>query len=218
MPLPPLIPPVSVTPYLASSALISCTHEVIRKCARENTSTTLDETNQIGGLYRFVRDKIAHSGDIGQTSLVWKAHRVVTAGHALCFGKSHLLTALCRAVGIPAGLCYQRVKRSDGTYVLHGLTAIWLEDEGRWIRLDARGNIPGIAAEFNPSGPEQIAYPDMKDPGEWLAPQIYADPWEEIIRTYEHAENVIRFIEATASIQIPEQPISRVMPIPAAQG
>lgn len=83
------------------------------------------------------------------------------------------------------------------------------------MRVDARGNKPGINAQFNPSGPEQIAYPDIMDPGEWLAPQIYAEPWAEIISHFEHAEDVAGFIESTASIEIPQRHISKVIPITA---
>ncbi len=203
MPIPPIIVPGSITPYLACSPLIACTHPAVRLRARELIHDVDTEEDQILRLYTFVRDTIGHSVDSGQTRLVWKAPQVLSAGHALCFGKSHLFVAFCRVVGIPAGLCYQRLKTEDNSYVLHGLTAVWIEDEGRWIRLDVRGNKPGIEARFNPAGEEQIAYPEMKDPGEWLDPTIYAEPWDAVIRLYENTQDVSSFIQASAQIHAP---------------
>jgi transglutaminase-like putative cysteine protease len=63
----------------------------------------------------------------------------------LCYAKSHLLVALLRSEGIPAGLCYQRLRSGDG-YVLPGLVAVHLR--GAWHRQDPRGNKPGIDARF----------------------------------------------------------------------
>lgn len=203
MPLPPPIHPVSVTPYLACSPVIACTHPAIRTRARELIRGTSTENEQIEQLYTFVRDEIAHSVDIGQSQLITKTPQIMTAGHALCFGKSHLFVALCRSVGIPAGLCYQRLKKEDGSYVLHGLTAVWLEDQERWIRLDPRGNKHGINARFNPAGDEQIAYPAMEDPGEWFDPHIYPEPWLAVIRLFETSPDVPSFIEASSQIRAP---------------
>lgn len=203
MPTPPIIPPGSITPYLACSPLIACTHPAVRTRARELVHEIDNEDEQIQRLFTFVRDSIAHSLDQGQTRLVWKAPQVLSAGHALCFGKTHLFVALCRVVGIPAGLCYQRVKKEDGAYVLHGLAAVWIEEEGRWIRVDPRGNKPGIDAQFNPNGQEQIAYPVMDDSGEWLDPNVYAEPWDAVIRLFENTQDVTAFIEASSLIHAP---------------
>jgi transglutaminase-like putative cysteine protease len=205
MPLSPLIRPISATPYLACSPVIACTDPAIRTRARELIRETSTETEQIDHLYRYVRDEIAHSGDIGQTQLISKTPQVMAAGHALCFGKSHLFVALCRSVGIPAGLCYQKIKKENGVYALHGLAAIYLEDEERWIRLDPRGNNPGIDARFNPQGDEQIAYPKMNDPGEWLDPHIYPEPWPVVIHLFETSPDVPSFIEAASQIQAPQR-------------
>ena len=91
-----------------------------------------------------------------------------------CFAKSHLLAALLRANGIPAGLCYQRLRREDGDgFTLHGLNAVYLPEIG-WYRIDARGNKPGVAAQFCP--PEEVlAWPVQSD-GEIDLPEIWPDP------------------------------------------
>ena len=59
----------------------------------------------------------------------------------LLLSKSHLLAALLRANGIPAGFCYQRLSIDDigPPFSLHGFNAVWLQEYG-WYRVDARGN------------------------------------------------------------------------------
>jgi transglutaminase-like putative cysteine protease len=203
MPLPPLIRPVSVTPYLACSPVISCTDPAVRNRARELIRGTSTEHEQIQCLYTYVRDAISHSVDAGQSQLILKTSQVMTAGHALCFIKSHLFVSLCRSIGIPAGLCYQRLKKEDGPYVLHGLASIWIDDEERWIRLDPRGNKPGVDAQFNPHGDEKIAFPEMEDSGEWLDPHIYPEPWDVVIHLFRVSPDVSSFINASSQIQTP---------------
>ena len=92
-----------------------------------------------------------------------------------CYAKSHLLAALLRACGIPAALCYQRL-RLDGPatpFCLHGLNAVWLEPFG-WLRIDARGNKPGVDARFAPPH-EHLAFP-LLHPGESDLPGFYPRP------------------------------------------
>jgi len=93
--------------------------------------------------YEYVRDRISHSWDIQNALITWKASAVLEKKHGLCYAKSHLLAALLRANGIPAGMCYQYL-RLDGTQqselILHGLNAVHFASIGRWVRLDARGN------------------------------------------------------------------------------
>lgn len=210
MPLPPPLRPVSVTPYLACSRLVSCTHPAVRTQAKELTHEYHDEHDQIQMIYRYVRDTIAHSVDAGQNTLVWKPSRIMNAGHALCFGKAHLFVALCRSIGIPAGFCYQRIRCEDNTYVLHGLTAVWLEETEQWVRVDARGNKPGIEAEFNPSGEEKIAYPLGDDPGEWFDPVIYPEPWAGLVSLLNSSPDVETFIGLSAELQPPPSQHHRI--------
>jgi transglutaminase-like putative cysteine protease len=209
--------PGTITPYLACSSLIPCTDPAIRRCARDLTKDAVNETDLVGNLYSFVRDSIRHSGDSKETELVWKPEDILSTGHALCFGKSHLLAALCRVVGIPAGLCYQRILREDGSYVLHGLAAVHLEAENRWIRLDARGNKPGIDARFDPEGDEYLAYPESESPGEWFDPHVYAEPWDVVVQLYESSADVQSFIEGSAVVQTPPRHpyrINTLTPVP----
>jgi transglutaminase-like putative cysteine protease len=201
MHLPPLIPPTSITPFLSCSGVITCTNAEIRSLARSITTSGTDDIERTKILFTWVRDNIAHSGDAGQDPLVWNAVDVLTAGHALCFGKSHLFVALCRALGIPAGLCYQRVHRENGNWVLHGLSAVYMEQLDKWIRLDPRGNRQGISAEFS-IDQELIAYEPSIE-GEWLDQHVYAEPWQDLVHLVQISSDVRSFMENTSEIHSP---------------
>ncbi|CAN5613315.1 hypothetical protein BH11ARM2_BH11ARM2_21730 [soil metagenome] len=100
----------------------------------------------------FVRDEVQHSMDIGDPRVTIRASEVLEHRVGICYAKSHLLAALLRGLGLPTGICYQRLlateEPADG-YVLHALNAVYLGSHGRWVRMDARGNRPGIDARFS---------------------------------------------------------------------
>jgi len=75
--------------------------------------------------------------------------------------------ALLRAAGISAGLVYQQV----GSFV-HGLTAVELD--GRWVRLDPRGDNAEVSVDFSPDE-DRLAY-DLP-----LYPGIYAEPHPTVL-------------------------------------
>lgn len=211
MHLPPLIPPASITPYLSCSGVINCTNAEIRSSARSVTSADTDDVERARTLYYWVRDTITHSADSGQAQICWNASDVLSSGHGLCFGKAHLFVALCRALGIPAGLCYQRVQRDDETWVLHGLAAVFLEQLDRWVRLDPRGNKQGINADFSIFD-DSIAYEPVHE-GEWLDQHIYPEPWHELSHMVTISSNISEFIEKTSQIRSPPVHQVRVEPI-----
>jgi transglutaminase-like putative cysteine protease len=124
--------------------------------------------------YDTVRDRYPHSMDISASAVSVSASDVLRHGHGICFAKSHLLAAVLRACGIAAGLSYQKLAGDDRTY-LHALNAVWLRNQGRWIRLDARGNKPGIDAKFS-VGIEYLAFPIRLDRGERDFAEIHARP------------------------------------------
>ncbi len=123
----------------------------------------------------FVRDRIKHSWDYKCGPVTCKASDVLKYGTGYCYAKSHLLAALLRANGIPAGLCYQRLTISNDLtpFCLHGLNAVYLENYG-WYRIDARGNREGVSAQFCPPI-ERLAFPIISV-GEADLPEIWAKP------------------------------------------
>ncbi|MEW1909805.1 transglutaminase family protein [Kitasatospora sp. NPDC085895] len=145
--------------HLAADATIDHDHPAIRALARSLRGASAEETAR--ALYLHVRDEVAHSYDVDRWSAAVRASDVLAAGDAVCHGKSHLLVALLRAEGIPAGLCYQRLE------ALHALAAYRLPGQSEWVRIDARGNRPGMDARFAVTpAEERLAYPDVPlEPG-----------------------------------------------------
>ena len=139
--------------------------------------------------FLFVRDRIRHSWDFRMNPVTCRASEVLRHGTGYCYAKSHLLAALLRANGIPAGLCYQRlsVNGSGPPYCLHGLNAVYLPDCG-WYRIDARGNKPGVAAEFCPPR-EVLAFP-IRDKEERDLPEIWPEPLPIVVRVLETSRDV----------------------------
>lgn len=125
--------------------------------------------------FEFVRDQIQHSSDFKRNPVTLRASDVLAHGTGYCYAKSHLLAALLRANGIPAGMCYQRLTVGDDgePYCLHGLNALYLPEYG-WYRVDARGNKPGVNAQFCPPQ-EQLAFA-IRPPQELDFPGVYAKP------------------------------------------
>jgi len=139
-------------------------HEIARRC------------------FEWVRDEIKHSNDYACNPVTCSAQEVLAAGTGFCYAKSHLLAALLRANEIPSGLCYQRLA-IDGAgppFCLHGLNAVFLEDVG-WYRVDARGNKPGVNAQFDPPT-EQLAF-CIRVKGEANLPEIWPDPLPTVIQS-----------------------------------
>ncbi len=161
--------------YLESSEHIDWKHPLLMAKAAELAAGCVSEEAIAKRCFEFVRDGIKHSWDYRQNPVTCKASDVLIHGTGYCYAKSHLLAALLRANHIPAGLCYQRltVETIGPPYCLHGLNAVYLKQHG-WYRIDARGNKPGVTADFCPPV-EKLAFPlvdgrEQDIPGIWAAP------------------------------------------------
>jgi len=169
-----------MTPYLTFTPWIDGDHPDVaaKAAALAAHATSLEQVAQ--RCFEFVRDHIRHSWDYQSNPVTCRASDVLKHGTGYCYAKSHLLAALLRANGIPAGLCYQRLEvGSEGPpYCLHGLNAVWLEPYG-WYRVDARGNKPGVDARFTPPV-EQLAFPVLA-PDERDLPEIWAEPLQVVV-------------------------------------
>lgn len=137
--------------FLASTEHVDWRTPAVLAKARELAAGSADPVEIARRCFEFVRDVIKHSWDHRLGPVTCTASSVLEHGTGYCYAKSHLLAALLRANGIAAGLCYQRLSVGDSgaPYCLHGLNAVWLPDFG-WYRLDARGNKPGVDAQFRP--------------------------------------------------------------------
>jgi len=171
--------------YLASDAIVDWQTPEVRHRALELTRTLTDDVAKARCLYEWVRDVISHTNDAGLDIVTCSASEVLRHGTGICFAKSHLLAALLRAVGIPAGFCYQVLRMAppvDNEPVLHGFNAIYLASIDRWIRVDARGNTNGVNAQFG-IDKEQLAFAMDPAADEFIYEAIFAAPVTSVVDT-----------------------------------
>jgi transglutaminase-like putative cysteine protease len=171
-------------PYLTPNKYIDSDSPEIKNLSRQLATHADSEINLVRACFEFVRDEIRHSVDFKLNPVTCKASDVLRHKTGYCYAKSHLLAALLRANGVPAGLCYQRLSVGDGgaPYCLHGLNAVYLKDFG-WHRIDARGNKPGVNAEFHP--PQEALAFTIKAAQERDLPEIWAEPLPVVVAVLE---------------------------------
>ena len=166
--------------YLSPSKYIDFEDQSVLSLAREFARASLSEHDLIRRCFEFVRDEIRHSADYNLNPVTCAASDVLRHKTGFCYAKSHLLAALLRANAIPSGLCYQRlsVGESGPPFCLHGLNAVHLGEHG-WYRIDARGNKPGVNAQFCPPS-EALAF-SVKATQERNLPEIWAEPMPVVV-------------------------------------
>jgi transglutaminase-like putative cysteine protease len=163
--------------------------------------------------YEFVRDEVSHTVDAGLDVVTCRASEVLEQRTGYCYAKSHLLAALLRASGIPAGFCYQRFASDDATrtFMLHGLNALWLDGHG-WYRVDARGNKPGVDAQFDPPV-ERLAFAvERVSDGEIDSREIWPDPLPQVVaalRSHRSAGRLNRDLPDAPTLVHGSQPVIR---------
>ncbi len=169
--------------YLKSDDVIDYEKQSIAQLADMLFQKSTGEIEFIKVAYEFVRDNISHSADIKEDIITCSASQVMEAGHGICFAKSHLLAALLRCKSVPTGFCYQKLILDDETapvLIYHGLNGVYIEEQKKWIRLDARGNKVGVNAQFS-TDTEQLAFPVRPEKGEEDGFVIYPNPDKKIL-------------------------------------
>ena len=180
--------PMSMELFLQSDQIIDWRHPDVTAQAQTLAGSLANKRAIAEACFLFVRDEVRHSVDFQCGPVTCAASEVLRHRSGYCYAKSHLLAAFLRANGLPAALCYQRL-RLDGpqtTFCLHGLNAVWLEEFG-WLRLDARGNKPGVNALFAP--PEEHLAFALVHPGETDLPGLYAEPLPLVAESLRTAES-----------------------------
>lgn len=187
--------------YLKPGKYIDWKHPDILGKAKELSDEIGDREKIAKACFLFVRDEIKHSRDFQMNPVTCKASDVLKFGTGYCYAKSHLLAALLRANGIPAGLCYQRLTISDDRppFCLHGLNAVFLDEYG-WYRIDPRGNKEGINADFCPPA-EKLAFPIITE-GEADLPEVWAEPLSMITETLEREKTWTDVAENLPDIEL----------------
>ena len=178
-----------IVEYLKCDDIIDYKNESVAKLADTLYEGSDGETDFIRKAYEYVRDHFPHSADANEDLITIRASEVLAAGHGICFAKSHLLAAILRAKGVPAGFCYQKLILDDENapvLIYHGLNGVYIREFDKWIRLDARGNKEGVDAQFSPDK-EQLAFPIRPEWGEEDGLIIYPDPDELVIQSMREA-------------------------------
>lgn len=179
--------------YLIESDVIDYSHPLIKEKVSELISSQMSESDIVRVLFNYVRDSIAHSWDIQSKRVTCKASEVLTYEEGICYAKSNLFAAMLRSLDIPTGFCYQRLTlfdTPDKGYCIHALNGVFMKDLNRWIRLDVRGNKPGIQSEFS-LDEEQLAFRINEEYSEIDYPIIYAAPNAKTIHTLETSKNAL---------------------------
>lgn len=183
--------------YLKHDDVIDFENEAVSKLADALFQKADSELDFIKAAYEFVRDKISHSADRGEDAVTCAASEVLKAGHGICFAKSHLLAALLRAKSVPAGFCYQKLILDDEAapvLICHGLNGVYIKEREKWIRLDARGNKPGVNAQFSLET-ERLAFAVRPELGEEDGFVIYPSPDAKVVERLRKAKTRIELWE-----------------------
>jgi len=173
---------------LGADDVVQSDHPEIVRLSAEIRAGAPDDVAFARSAYEWVRDQVTHSADAQDARVTVTATEVLAARTGLCYAKSHLLAAILRAQGVPTGLCYQRLADGAGSHALHGLVAVHLD--GRWHRLDPRGNNANVNAQFTLHR-EQLAY--LADPaaGEVDYPDIMAGPAPAVLAALRGSDDVL---------------------------
>jgi len=182
--------------YVEDTIVIDWQTPAIVARARALAADRPDDEAKARACYEFVRDEIVHTADAGLDALPCRASEVLAAGTGIGFSKSHLLAALLRSLGIPAGFCYQVVRRSPDTTekLLYGFSGVYLASRARWIQLDARGNRPGLDARFEVDAPRLAVQADPAR-GEWVYAWIWTRPAPVVVDLLSRNKSLARIGE-----------------------
>ncbi len=181
--------------FLLESKYIDYHAPIIQKKTTELFTANMNEEEKVKVAYEFVRDKIPHSFDCNAQIITAKASDVLKYETGICHAKANLLAALLRSQGIPTGFCFQHITLMNDDslgYCVHAYNAVFVN--GKWIKLDARGNKPGINAQFSMETPI-LAYQNREQYDEYFWKGIYATPHATTMQMLEKAQSLQDILE-----------------------
>src|SRR5579883_3005657 len=102
---------MAVMDFLQPTRYIDCDAPPVRAFAAQAAAGLAGQRARAIALYRAVRDGIVYDPYLDYTDVsVFRASAVLAAGRGFCAGKSALLAACARAVGIPARVGFADVR------------------------------------------------------------------------------------------------------------
>ena len=193
---------MDMTPYLSAGTYIDSDNAQVIAFAKQNAGDTGDPRAAVLRLYATVRDAIAYDPYVNFADPAnYRASGVLASGRTFCIGKSALLAASVRAIGVPARVgfadvrnhltsprLYEKIKTDIFTW--HSYTDLFLS--GRWVKatpafdralceragikpLEFDGETDSLFQPFDPAGRWHMEY--LKDRG------AFADVPFDIIKT-----------------------------------
>ena len=181
--------------FLAASRYIDFGADNIQAKTYELFSDSMSSIDKARIAFEFVRDEIPHSFDCGATVITARASDVLKYRTGICHAKANLLTALLRSQGVPTGFYFQRITLADDDsvgYCVHAFNAVYVG--GKWIKLDARGNKPGVHTRFSAEEPS-LAFECRPEYEEHFWKGIYAEPHLATMRALEESRHLQDVIE-----------------------
>jgi transglutaminase-like putative cysteine protease len=196
--------------FLAAGVFIDSASPPVMAFAKQVAAGARDQRDAALRLYTAIRDGIIYDPyvDLAAPSN-YRASSVLAAGRAFCIGKSALLAASARAIGIPSRVGYADVrnhltsprfyeKAKTDKFIWHSYTEIYLA--GRWVKatpafdralcerlglktLEFDGKVDSLLQPFDRSGRQHMEY--LNDRG------AFADvPFDiiqaDFLKTYPH--------------------------------
>ena len=181
--------------FLAASRYIDFDADNIQAKIYELFSDSMSSIDKARIAFEFVRDEIPHSFDCDATVIAARASDVLKHRTGICHAKANLLAALLRSQGVPTGFCFQRITLADDDsmgYCVHAFNAVHIN--GKWIKLDARGNKPGVHTHFSTEEPS-LAFECRPEYEEHFWKGIYAEPHLATMRALEESRHLQDVIE-----------------------
>ncbi len=130
--------------FLQPAPFVDSDNEAVRAFAQEAAGTLTGDKARALALYMAVRDGIVYDPYVDYTDpAVFRASAVLAAGRGFCIGKSALLSAAARVLGIPARPGFADVRNHMTSKRLHALIGsdvfLWhsyteLKIEGAWVK------------------------------------------------------------------------------------
>lgn len=196
--------------YLASTEIIDVQDPAVQAIITDIRSRADSDVARAQVAFEYVRDHIQHSFDMDGDVVTIRASDVLGQREGICFAKAHLLGALLRGMGMDTGFCYQRVMRKgtpESGFALHGLNAVYFRNLNRWVRLDPRGDKPGVHSKFS-LATERLAYDIHPELGEIDYPYVFTEPLDAVVQSMTRSADCKELFYARPS-EISTQDIAR---------
>ncbi len=169
--------------YLEDTIVVDWQTPKVLERARDLCSPKPGQAPGIRAAWGFVRDEIGDSLSDGRDVLTCNASHVLREGTGLSYAKSHLLAALLRARGFPAGFGYQRLRDGEtrSGFALHGFVGVWVGELDTWVALDPCAEPAAPAGDDFLAGP--VSWARIPDPeaGETTYPTLFARPPKRVL-------------------------------------